>query len=383
MQELGGHMKSTAFKNGSNRFAISIVAICLSLTAYGDIEFDGGVSAEIDYRVDGWVWIYDANVIMLEPAHILGAVVTGSGSVLDVYGGQIDSMLLISTNDLSLPEGTVTVYGTDFAVDGVPVDPNTTELFMQYQTLSGVYENGTPFAFPVDCVIAGGGGYIYYQTVKLGWVVSQPDIELSHDEYDFGQTDIGQTKAGAVTIFNLGDAALTVQSLSLEQGEPLQFDFADSRTLPFTLDPNTAVDIEILYTPVVEGLAEAAVTVFSNDPNNPWVSIELIGQGAPVVLTPEEQIEHILDVYGQAAEDGTLEGVGSRKSATNKVKVFGKMLSVADRLLDLGYDNYTMRVLQMIEAKCDGQKRPKDFIKGPAAEELNTLINELIDTLQQ
>ncbi|MHC5162441.1 MAG: hypothetical protein ACYSO4_04900 [Planctomycetota bacterium] len=61
-------MKSTAFKNGSNRFAISIVAICLSLTAYGDIEFDGGVSAEIDYRVDGWVWIYDANVIMLEPA---------------------------------------------------------------------------------------------------------------------------------------------------------------------------------------------------------------------------------------------------------------------------------------------------------------------------
>ncbi|MHC4290138.1 MAG: hypothetical protein ACYSSK_08835, partial [Planctomycetota bacterium] len=82
------------------------------------------------------------------------------------------------------------------------------------------------------------------------------------------------------------------------------------------------VDIEILYRPVVEGLAEAAVTVFSNDPNNPSVSIELIGQGAIAVLTPEEQIEHILDVYDQAAEDGTLEGVGSRKSATNKVKVF-------------------------------------------------------------
>lgn len=368
----------------TTKIAVIIFAFfCSSLATYADIEFSGGVTAEIDYLVDGSVWVYDANVIMYEPAHILGFVVTGSGAVLDVYGGQIDYMLLISMHDTAFPDGVVTVYGTDFAVDGDAVDPNTTELFLQGQTLSGVYENGTPFAFPVDCVIVGGSGFVYYQTVKLGWVVSQPDIEMSPAEYDFGQTDIDDSKATTVTVYNVGNAALTVQSLSIEQDEPIQFDFTPLQTLPFTLNPNTAADIEILYTPVTEGLASATFTVFSNDPNDPYTAIELIGQGIPVILSPEEQIGLILDVYDLAIEEGLIEGAGNKRSAKNKLRVFGKMFSTTEKLIDLGYNDYALKVLQMIEKKCDGQKRPKDFIQGPAAEELNTLINELIDTLQQ
>ena len=358
---------------------------CCSLTVYGyeDIEFSGGVTAEIDYLVDGSVWVYDANVIMVEPAHILGFVGTASGAVLDVYGGQIDYMLLISTNDLSLPEGIVTVYGIDFTVDGVPVDPNTTELFLQGQILSGVYGNGTPFAFGVDCVIVGGGDFLYYQTIKLGWVVSKPDIELSHDEYNFGQTDIGDTRSATVTVYNVGNAALTVQSLSIEQDEPVQFDFASLQILPLTLEPNTAVDIELLYTPVAEGLASAALIVFSDDPNDPYATVELIGQGVSSILSPEEQIAQILDAYDSAVQEDLIQGIGNKKSASNKIKVFGKMLTLADELIAAGYNDCALEVLLMIEKKCDGLKSPKDFIKGDGAAELNALINELIQTLQE
>jgi hypothetical protein len=51
-------------------------------------------------------------------------------------------------------------------------------------------------------------------------------------------------------------------------------------------------------------------------------------------------------------------------------------------LIDDGYDDYALEVLLMVEAKCDGEKSPKDFVEGAAAEELNLLINELIDSLQ-
>ncbi len=352
------------------------------LVVYGDIEFSGGVTAEIDYVVDGSLWVYDANVTLYEPAHILGFVGTASGAVLDVYGGQIDYMLLISTNDLSLPEGIVTVYGTDFAVEGVPVDSNTTEIFLQGQTLSGVYENGTPFAFPVDCVIVGGGGFIYYQTVKLGWVVSEPDIELSQDEYNFEQVDIGSTQTEMIPVFNLGNSSLTIQSLELEQSQQAQFALAAFQ-VPVTLEPNSFIDLEILFSPVVDGVDTAVLSITSNDPNDPVVDILLTGEGVSVVLLPEEQIAQILDDYNIAVRDGTIKGNGNRRSAKNKVRVFKKMLVITEWLITAGYNDYALEVLLMIEKKCDGLKSPKDFIKGDGAAELNALINELIQTLQE
>jgi hypothetical protein len=320
---------------------------------------------------------------MYEPAHIQGAVVTSSESVLDVYGGQIDYMLIISTSDLSLPEGVVTVYGTDFAMDGIPVDPNISELFLQGQTLSGVYESGTPFAFPVDCVIVGGGGFIYYQTVKLGWVVSEPDIDVSQTEYNLGTIDVGSMQTVAVPVFNLGNASLTIESLQLEQDQQTQFTLAPLQALPVTLEPNSVIDLEVSFSPVIEGIDTAVLSILSNDPNDPVIDVVLTGEGMSVVLSSEDQITQILDVFDGAVEEGSIQGVGNEKSAKNKVEVFGKILSLADELLLAGYDEYALETLLMIEKKCDGQKAPKDFIEGPAAEELNALINELIDILQQ
>jgi hypothetical protein len=357
-----------------------------SLAAYGDIDFSGGVTAEIDYLVDGSVWIYDANVIMYDPAHILGFVVTGSGAVLDVYGGIIDYMLLISTTDLGLPEGDVTIYGTDFAVDGIPVDPNITELFLQGQALSGVYESGTPFAYPVDCVIVGGGDFAYYQTVKLGWLHSEADIELSQSDYNFEQVDVGTDQAETVLVFNQGNASLTIQSLQLEQSQQAQFAFTPWQTLPVTLDPNSFIDLEFAFSPVIEGVDTAVLTLVSNDPNDPMVDVVLTGEGMPVVLSPEEQITQILDTYdtyNTAVEEGTIQKNGKKRSARNRLKVFRKMLVIANRLIDGGYGDPALEVLVMIEKKCDGRKRPKDFVRDPAAADLNEQINELIDTLQQ
>jgi hypothetical protein len=47
-----------------------------------------------------------------------------------------------------------------------------------------------------------------------------------------------------------------------------------------------------------------------------------------------------------------------------------------------GYDEEALDTLLMIEAKCDGEKSPKDFVAGDEVANLNALINDLINALQ-
>lgn len=376
------HWGVLMMKTNRNKITLAIMGL-LSLTAIApaaDMEFYGGMYAEITTTVDGSVWIYDATIAMYEPAHITEFVITGSGAVLDIYGGKIDQLLLISTHDTSLPEGVVTVYGTDFAVDGVPVEAGTTELFLAGQTLSGTYSTGTPFSYPVDCVVMGGGDLLYYQTIKLGWVSSEPDIELDQTEVDFGQTEIGSMEQETVTVYNKGDAALTIQDIAVVQEGDIQFDMEPLLIIPLTLDPNSALDLTVYHMPAVVGYGEATLEIYSNDPNDPVVEVLLFGEGVP--MPPEKQITLIIDLFKQGIEDDSIQGAGNKRSAHSKLKVMGKMLRISKRLIHAGYYEYAANMLIMVEKKCDGQKRPKDFIKGDGVAELNTMINELIVTLQ-
>jgi hypothetical protein len=360
-----------------------IIFICSSLIVHADIVFDGGATAEIDSLVEGSVLIYDAAVSLYNPAHITGGVLCDSRSTLDVYGGQIDFMLLVSTSGIDLPDAQVTIYGTDFALDGEPLTPDTTELYIPYQRLSGTYFDGTPFSFYVDCYLTGGpGGVFYFQTVKLGWIVSQPDIEVSQSNYHFGQIDIGSTHTEVIGIFNLGDAPLTIESLQMEQSQSVQFEMSSWQMLPVTLEPNSVIELEVSFSPVIEGVDTGVLTILSDDPNDPAVDVILIGEGVPVILTAGDHSEQILDAYDSAVENGSIQGVGNGQSANHKLNTFEKMLAAADDLIEAGLYKSALLTLQIIESKCDGQKSPADFIEGPAAEALNTRVNELIDTLQ-
>lgn len=364
----------------------TLVVVILTILSFGisasavDLEFYGGVYAEIDTTVDGSVWIYDATVAMYEPAHITEFVIATSGATLNIYGGQIDYMLMVTTSENEFPEAAVTVYGTDFMVDGVPVEPGTPELFLSGQILSGIYETGTPFSFMVDCILMGNAGSVFYQTVKLGWVSSAPVIELEQTEYDFGQTEVGTIREGTVTVTNVGDAALNIQDVGVFQEGLLQFDIEPLQVIPLTLEPGGSLTLTVYYSPFDEGLAEGTLGILSDDPVTPYVEVALYGEGIPA--SPEQQIIAILDFYHWAIENGTLEGEGNNRSAANKLETFGEMLGIAEELILAGQYNQAMGMLTMVEAKCDGQRSPVDFVIGEAAPLLNAMINDLIDTLQ-
>jgi len=360
--------------------AAVLIGISGSLRAE-DLYLNDGLAYEIDYTIDGSLWVENATVSLYNPAHIFGFAITGSGAVLDIYGGQIDYMLLVSTSDNGLPDGVVTVYGTEFAVDGVTVAPDTPELFLSNQTLSGVYQDGTPFSVVVDCTVEGNAEYLHYQTVKLGWIVQQPVIEVSALDYDFGQADVGTEVLGAVTLHNAGNANLTVQSVTVVQDEPVQFGFTPLQVIPVTLEPGASIDIETWFAPAVGGESVATLQVVSSDPQAPLVEITLSGEGLALEVTPEQQIRDILDVLEQGFINGTITGVGRGRSAFNKAFVFTQTLITAKRLIDTEYDFYAVKVLDEAEQKCDGDKSPADFIEGPDAPVINAMIVELMQML--
>lgn len=362
---------------------VAILLTCCGVVA-ADEYYAGGVTVDIDRDVLGYLWVEDATINMYENAHIVndaffGDIYATSGSVINIYGGQIDGYLFVTTSENGIPEAQVTVFGSDFLVDGATVDPAATELFLQGQELSGVYASGTPFAYRVDCAVMAD----FYLTVKLGWLQSEANIEVSPAEVDFGQVDIGTTQSGVVTVYNSGNANLTLQSLTVLQGDPAEFGFVPLQQLPVTIEPETSIDIEVLYTPELEGVAEAVLQIASDDSDQSVVEVALFGEGLLVSLTPAEQIDLILEYYQAALEDGSIEGIGWGRYADNNARFFGKTLVMVERLIDAGYDRHALTALKIAEQQCDGDRRPCDFIQGDGVALLNEMINELIDTIDE
>lgn len=256
---------------------LAIFLSCLG-SVWADEYYAGGVTVNINDEIFGYVWVEDAVVNLYDGAHIVneafyGDIYATSGAVINIYGGTVDGIFFVDNGSPEFDPARVTIYGTDFAVDGIAVDPSVNEVYLENQHLSGIYASGAAFDHLIDCSAAG-------VTIKLAWIVEDP------------------------------------------------------------------------------------------------------------VLTPAEQMELIMAYYGMAVDEGTIEAVhpGQGKGAANRFKKhdpFEKMLSVAQRLIDLEYDQYAADVLTMIGKKCDGDKRPQDMITGEGVPALNAMINDLAETLAE
>lgn len=471
---------------------ISALALVLSAGSFvrADEIYYGGVTVDINRDVEGYLWIEDATVNLLENAHIKNANHNGdvwatSGCVLNIYGGIIDGYLNISTAYNDFPEAQVTIYGSDFAVDGVAVAQDTTELFLEDQQLSGVYQNGTAFSHRVDCF----GEGAFFMTVKLGWLTSKSEMSVSPLSLDFGQVKVGQPVTQIVTVANTGNANLSLQSVSMagdsnpgfstpltqlpvtvepnesvsvevifspvEAGEalgvlqitsddadtpvaqvvltgvgivpeiavePVSLDFgqmdigtsaAQSMTianygdaqlivqsiawtedssadfavavlpeLPLVIEPNSMVELSIVYTPTTEGAAAAILEIGSDDLDQPLATLAVAGGAVNPVIPPLQQIDAIIAFYNESVQNGTIQGVGRGHSAQAHIKVVRNMLLFTRSLIRCGYDLYATIALTEIAKFTDGEPRPKDMITGPAVAELNAKINTLITTLK-
>lgn len=154
------------------------------------------------------------------------------------------------------------------------------------------FASNDPAQPPVVVALAGTG---------IAGTVAAPKISVSPSSLDFGTVTAGQTKDLTVTLSNSGTATLTVSSIVSSSG---------NFTIPTTVAQVTAggqQSVTVRFAPQVAGAVSATLTIASNDPDRPTVTVSLSGTGqAPVVSTSR------IDVTPARLDFGTV-AVGKTK----------------------------------------------------------------------
>ena len=103
-----------------------------------------------------------------------------------------------------------------------------------------------------------------------------PVIAVSEDALAFGDVEVEGSSDLTFEISNNGAAALTIESITNELGV-YTTDFGDQEvTIEAEGDP---VEVTVTFTPDAEGDFNDALTITSNDDNNPSVEVGLSGTG--------------------------------------------------------------------------------------------------------
>lgn len=118
-----------------------------------------------------------------------------------------------------------------------------------------------------------------------------PDIAISPKRLDFGQVGIGTWQSRRLVVANVGTDAPGTDEDNLRLGNGTawyQWEPATGHDLRAELDgyssaglrAGSTAQVRVTFTPLQEGIQQATLKIFSNDPDEPVVEIEVIAEGA-------------------------------------------------------------------------------------------------------
>jgi len=135
----------------------------------------------------------------------------------------------------------------------------------------------------------GTGGNDYLYKVDLGGV-GTPAILLGWDNYDFGNTTVGQPDFVELPVTNSGTADLSIDVMYFTGNE-----FYTDEILPIVITPNDSYNFTIFFDPITFGSFSSILTIESNDPVNPIEEVELSGYGIlenPAILVSQNLVNY-------------------------------------------------------------------------------------------
>ncbi|HUS84047.1 MAG TPA: choice-of-anchor D domain-containing protein, partial [Anaerolineales bacterium] len=104
-----------------------------------------------------------------------------------------------------------------------------------------------------------------------------PNISTSTSTVDFGTVTVGQSKDRTFTLSNTGEATLNVASLTESS---LHFSKVSPST-PFSISPGNSRTVTVRFTPQSTGSKSTALSIYSDDPDEPTKTVQLTGVGLP------------------------------------------------------------------------------------------------------
>ncbi len=105
-------------------------------------------------------------------------------------------------------------------------------------------------------------------------VTGAPDIAVEPLSFDFGGLFLGASASTTVMIRNIGTDVLNVSSIMV--GDPANFT-TDITSL--TLPPHTSQPVTVTFTPTAAQVYSTLLTIISDDPIDPTVTVDLAGTG--------------------------------------------------------------------------------------------------------
>ncbi|MDP2895090.1 MAG: choice-of-anchor D domain-containing protein [bacterium] len=214
-----------------------------------------------------------------------------------------------------------------------------------------------------------------------------PEIDASPFPCEFGDVEVGSSATAVVTISNIGFADLTVTSITVEARTGGDFSLVWAPELPVVLPPvaddpdKGQVEVVIEFAPSAAGEATGGLVIASDDPFAPGIEVLLVGTGVePEVETPPT-IEEVIAFFDESVENGTLQGMARGRAGRMQLAAMKNTLRVAQFFIKRGWDDWAWFVLMTAYVRCDGERRPPDFVTGEACPELAEMIFALMDSL--
>ncbi|MGD1098213.1 MAG: choice-of-anchor D domain-containing protein [Bryobacteraceae bacterium] len=130
-----------------------------------------------------------------------------------------------------------------------------------------------------------------------------PMIMVSPTTLTFGSITDGQTSGLYLSVFNTGTAPLTVNSIT--SSNPLFT--VTGTTTPFTVGIGTFQLVNIQFAPITAGAQTGTLTIASNDPSNPSLTVSETGTGvgpptAPMISVTPTSLSFGTVASGQTAD---------------------------------------------------------------------------------
>ena len=118
-------------------------------------------------------------------------------------------------------------------------------------------------------------------------VLGAPDIALSPATVDFGTFFVGANPTRTLAVNNPGTDALVVTNITSSDGD------VTPDVTAFTLNPHQTRNVILTFAPASARTLSGTVTVVSNDPDTPSLSVNMVGQAtpAPVVLVSPDAFD--------------------------------------------------------------------------------------------
>jgi hypothetical protein len=138
-------------------------------------------------------------------------------------------------------------------------------------------------------------------TVSLSGTGISPNIVISPTSVDFGEVVLGQSAIQTILIENTGSAPLEIFETSLSGTDSAEFAIVNGGSI--TIPPSANYNLQVSFTPQTLGNKSASVTIFSNDADQPGISIPLsaTARGIPDITVIPLTIDFGVVPVGQSA----------------------------------------------------------------------------------